>query len=381
MFIHFKKLLLLCPLIFCYSSPLQAQEEQGFIKRIYNKLFNDTTATAEPKFIVYPTLAYSPETKWEIGASALYVYYAKRDTSNRLSEINAFTFFTLEQQYGLWLDHALYSDQSTWFVLGRARFQQFPLLYYCIGADTPDEPLAVVDAGQILIRERLLRKITRNFYFGPQLDVQRISAVDFQPETDEPFPLPLGAQGSANVGLGAGLVYDNRHNVLNVRDGFFGELGFLRYANGTGSDFSFTNYFAEARYFTTTAPKQVLAAQFFSTGVAGGEAPFNQLALLGGESLMRGYYTGRFRDDNYTALQVEYRFLPFPFSKRIGGAAFLAAGGVAPAIKDINPSDWKVAGGAGLRFLIFPDKDIFTRLDVAFTEEGSGFYLFIGEAF
>ena len=34
------------------------------------------------------------------------------------------------------------------------------------------------------------------------------------------------------------------------------------------------------------------------------------------------------------------------------------------------------AGGAGVRYLIFPDKDIYTRIDVSFTREGSGVYFF-----
>jgi len=39
------------------------------------------------------------------------------------------------------------------------------------------------------------------------------------------------------------------------------------------------------------------------------------------------------------------------------------------------------SAGAGIRFLLFPKKDIFTRLDLAFTREGTGVYIFIGEAF
>ena len=39
------------------------------------------------------------------------------------------------------------------------------------------------------------------------------------------------------------------------------------------------------------------------------------------------------------------------------------------------------AGGAGIRYLLFPEKDIYTRVDVAFTQEGNGIYIFIGEAF
>src|SRR5690554_6880154 len=92
---------------------------QGFFKRYINSVLYDTSDIARPQFLMYPTLAYSPETSWEIGFSTLYVYYANRDTTNRLSEINGFTFLTVENQYGLWLDHALYSPGNKWFFLGR----------------------------------------------------------------------------------------------------------------------------------------------------------------------------------------------------------------------------------------------------------------------
>ena len=124
----------------------------------------------------------------------------------------------------------------------------------------------------------------------------------------------------------------------------------------------------------------MLAYQLYGANMSG-DVPFNQLALMGGESLMRGYYLGRYRDNTLVATQVEYRFLPFPFSRRWGAAAFLSAGGVAPSPREINLGDWVVAGGAGVRFLIFPAKDVYTRIDVAFTEEGPGYYFFIGEAF
>ncbi|MDF9799049.1 outer membrane protein assembly factor BamA [Catalinimonas alkaloidigena] len=349
-------------------------------KKQVSSVLNDTSATEQPKFIAYPTIAYAPETRWEFGVSALYVYYAQKDTTNRLSEINAFTFFTLEQQYGLWLDHALYSDQSEWFFLGRLRYQRFPLLYYGIGPDTPEEELAQVDANSIAVRERVLRNITGSLYMGIELDFQRLGNVDFIPVQNEPFPLPTGNEGSTNMGIGIGLVYDDRHNVLNVRKGFFGETGFLHYDERWGSDFSFTQYFLDARYYYPVNRNQVLAHQLYGVSM-NGEVPFNQLALMGGESLMRGYYTGRYRDKTLLATQLEYRFLPFPFSRRWGAAAFLSAGGVAPEPREIKLGDWVVAGGAGVRFLLFPTKDIYTRLDVAFTEEGVGYYFFIGEAF
>ena len=59
----------------------------------------------------------------------------------------------------------------------------------------------------------------------------------------------------------------------------------------------------------------------------------------------------------------------------------MAAGQVYPQWEKLTLSDFKLAGGGGIRFLIFPQKDIYTRLDFAMTEEGPGFYFFIGEAF
>jgi hypothetical protein len=355
---------------------------QSLVRKYLNSVLLDTTESSTGKLVVYPMLAYAPETSWEIGFASLYIFKAKGNPENRLSEISGLTFFTLENQYGLWFDHAIYSDQSKWFFLGRIRVQSFPLKYHGIGMDTPEDYLALVDANQILIKERILREVKKDFYIGLETDFQRMSSVDFRPSEGAPnFDLPLGYTGSTNFGLGLGLVYDNRHNVLNVRDGFFAELAYLNY-NEAWSTFGFEGIMADTRIFRPIGKNNVLAwqaiGQFYS-----GNVPFNQLSLLGGDSMMRGYYLGRFRDKNQVATQLEFRMLPLPlgFSKRIGAAVFAGAGTVFPDFSraSINKVVW--SAGGGLRFLLFPKKDIYTRFDVAFTEEGSGFYLFIGEAF
>jgi outer membrane translocation and assembly module TamA len=102
---------------------------------------------------------------------------------------------------------------------------------------------------------------------------------------------------------------------------------------------------------------------------------------MGGESLMRGYYLGRYRDKHLLAGQVEYRMLPFSFAKRWGASLFFAAGEVFNCNNNFQFKNLLPTGGAGLRFLLFPEKDIYTRIDYALTREGSGFYFFIGEAF
>ena len=357
---------------------------QSFIKKYWNSLVNDTTELSQPQLLIYPTLAYAPETTWEIGFTTLYVYYANRDTTNRLSEITGFTFFTLENQYGLWFDHAIYSDQDRWFFLGRVRMQSFPLFYHGIGIKTPKEYIARVDTNQIIIKERVLKKLKKDLFLGLELEYQSLSAVDFvvADPINQDFALPLGNEGSNNLGIGLGLVQDNRHNVLNVRKGFFSEVAFLHSNPAWGSSFNFTSILSDTRIYRPIGKNNVLAAQLLGQ-FNFGDVPFNQLAQMGGDSMMRGYYFGRFRDNNQLAAQIECRFLPIPFkfTNRIGAAVFAGTGTVFNNVSNLSVSNLAISTGAGLRFLLFPKKDIWTRMDYALTREGTGFYLSIGESF
>lgn len=374
----FKFFAIISMLIFSLPTVVNAQ---GFFKRYINSIVMDTSDRSRSQFIVYPTVAYSPETSWEIGFSSLLVYYANRDTSNRLSEINGFTFFTLENQYGLWFDNAIYTDKDKWLFLGRVRIQSFPLFYHGIGPNTPEKYLARVDANQVMIKQRALKKIGNNLFFGPEVDFQSTSSVGFAPRNENvDFNLPRGSEGSVNLGLGLGLVYDSRHNVLNVRDGFFSELAVLHYS--LGSTFNFTNLISDTRIYRPVGANNVIAAQLLGQFNVG-DVPFNQMALLGGERIMRGYYYGRYRDKNQLASQVEYRFLPLKlgFTDRIGAAIFGGAGTVFNDFRGFSIDNFVWSAGGGLRFLLFPRKDIYTRFDIAFTGEGQGFYIYIGEAF
>ena len=351
----------------------------NFIFKYINKIINDTNDLSAPKFMNYPTLAFSPETSWEIGLSSLYIYSANRDLKNRLSEIKAFTFYTLENQYGIWLDHALYSDKNKWFFLGRARYQSFPLLYYGIGAESSPEHIARIDGNFTYYKERFLREVFINFYTGIEFDLQIMNKVSYKNSATN-FSKPAGGNGSTNIGLGWGIIYNNIHNVLNPRNGIFSELAFLNYSDKIGSDYNLTTFLLDNRFYIPIKKNNVLAFQLqgqFTTG----NPPFNLLSLIGGESLMRGYYLGRYRDKHGLAGQSEYRMLPFSFAKRWGASLFFAAGEVFNSNNNFQFKNLLPTGGAGLRFLLFPQKDIYTRIDYALTKEGSGFYFFIGEAF
>jgi outer membrane protein assembly factor BamA len=358
----------------------RGQSLSGVVRRYMDKAVSDSGNPADPKLINYPTVAFSPETSWELGISSLYVYSAKRDLSNRLSEVKAFTFYTLENQYGIWLDHALYTNKNKWFFFGRARYQSFPMNYYGIGRESPSEHIALVNGGFTLFRERILRETLPSLYVGLELDVQGLNNVQYSDVSSPEFTEPeVGAMGSNNLGIGLGLLYNNIHNAMNPRKGIYSEWAFLNFAK-QWSEYPMATYVVDNRIYRPVKEHTVFAAQIYGQFTTG-TPPFNMLALMGGESLMRGYYLGRYRDKNLVAGQAEYRILPFSFSKRWGASMFVAAGQVYGDDYAFKLDQFRPTGGAGLRYLIFPDKDIYTRLDIAFTKEGRGIYFFIGEAF
>ncbi len=357
---------------------------QGFSQNIFIKYLKytlmDTSPPGKLKFIAYPTLAFAPETSWEIGLSGLMVYRAKQDTTNRLSELKTFSFATLEAQYGSVLEHALYTDKNKYFFLGEVRFQNFPINYYGVGPYTDADVNVVVKTSEFRFRERILRQIKPSIFTGFEVDFNRLTQVHFDDEDSPVIPRPLGHEGSTNLSLGWGLLFDDLHNVLNPREGKYLEVAYLGSNTAWGSTFSFNTVFTDFRFYTPINERNVLATQLFGQ-FNEGDVPFNKLALMGGERLMRGYYLGRYRDNNLIGGQIEYRLLPFKFAERWGGSIFAAGGSVFPDLKSYTLKEVKWAVGFGPRFLLFPRKDVYTRLDVAFTEEGNGFYFHIGEAF
>jgi len=358
------------------------EKKPNFMVRYVNKFTRDTTAKEKPQNLFCPSINYAPETKLGFGAANVVVGFAKRDTNNRLSEIRAFGFATLLKQYGLLIDQAIFSNKNRWFFLGLLKIQSFPLAYHGIGYKSPKNKIALIEGFTFNFRERFLRNVWGPFYLGLELDFQHLSRVSFQSFTNNTALLnPLGKNGSNNLGVGLGFLYDTRHNVLNVRKGVFFETAVLNYRKSLGSINNFSSLFTDFRYFFPLRNRNVLAFQYAGQFTFG-DAPFNQYSLLGGEMIMRGYYLGRYRDKNSLSIQTEYRMLPLKFSKKFGLAVFAGLGGVYNKVESITVRHLKYAGGVGLHYLLFPKKDVWARLDYALNNElGRGIYLTLGCAF
>ncbi len=102
------------------------------------------------------------------------------------------------------------------------------------------------------------------------------------------------------------------------------------------------------------------------------------MAELGGDSKLRGYYQGRFRDNDLGLLQAEYRF---PIWWRFGGDVFAGAGEVGHVLSDFTWGGIHPSFGAGLRLLVIPAEHLNARLDYGIGTDSHGLYLAILEAF
>jgi len=124
-------------------------------------------------------------------------------------------------------------------------------------------------------------------------------------------------------------------------------------------------------------PHAILAFNYFLS-FTHGTTPFNALSLLGGTRRMRGYYEGRYRDQNAGLLQSELRFDVY---KRLGAVVFGSVGALGDGRDFLHLREPKGTYGTGLRFTINRRDHLNLRLDYGLGQQSSGFYLTIGEAF
>lgn len=94
---------------------------------------------------------------------------------------------------------------------------------------------------------------------------------------------------------------------------------------------------------------------------------------------MRSYFTGRYRDKFYSAIQLEYRQY---FWRKLGFVVFGGLGDVAQEFIKFDFTELKYSYGMGLRFLFNKKQKINLRMDFGFGQDGnSGVYFGIEEAF
>jgi outer membrane protein assembly factor BamA len=332
----------------------------------------------KPRLIAIPFLYYSPETKLAFGGGGVLTFRAgRKKAETRASSVWAFGTYNLARQFQVVVKPEIYFSRNSFFLSGNLRYERTPQKFFGVGNDMPGSAEESYTPRVVTVQVGVKKKFLGHLFAGVQYEFEQMTMEKLEPggvlETGE---IP-GSRGGQLSGFGASLDWDTRDAVIFPRKGVFLQFTADTYGAMTGSDFTFTGLKFDFRKYVPVATDQVLAIQaLFRSG--SGEVPFHKLALLGGESLLRGYYRGRYRDRDILAVQAEYRVTVW---KRIGVAGFAGVADVFPRLAEFRLDHLKYSAGTGVRYMVNKREGTNLRMDMAWGKGSFGLYFTAQEAF
>jgi hypothetical protein len=261
----------------------------------------DSVQARRAQFIPLPVVYYTPET--HLGFGLLGVYLFRTDSITRTSNVDFAVIHTLNRQTVIEPTYTIFTRRERYLLRGMMLYTQFPEFYYGLGDETTDSQKELISYKSIRAYNRFLRQVRPGLFVG--LQQQYVKTFDVKRSSERPFPTNtlIGGLGSVVNGVGMAAVLDTRDNIYSPLRGWYADVSSMLYRSALGSQFAFTNYTVDIRRYKSLSAHTVLALQgFMNLNI--GEVPFKSAATLGGPFLLRGYYNGRFRDNNALVFQV-----------------------------------------------------------------------------
>lgn len=218
------------------------------------------------------------------------------------------------------------------------------------------------DRKRFLLQAHAIRDMGKHFHAGPAVSWNWIQWE--------------GMQGGRTSALGYGVVafYDTRDNVASPSSGLYIKAQQCNYTDFSAKPFYGTTLQFNA--FREVWSGGVLAVDFLGQFTYGA-VPWTMLPTIGGTERMRGYFRGRYMDNNAVSGQVELRQHIW---EMIGGAVWVAGANVWGKGTPFNLHNSLPGAGGGLRLKL--QGGTLLRFDFGFGKDGqNGFVFGINEAF
>lgn len=365
----------LCACFFLYTAGISGQEAASSVEPLGNA---DSADAPGVSIIPFPFVFYTPETKVGFGGTLVTMFRLSRSGEREQpSNISPLFVYTQKEQVIALLGGEVHFGAGRFRGNGELGYSRFPNKIWGIGNDTPDALEEDYTPRTVYANAQFQRRVSPGWYVGGRIEFAHRRLID----TDSLGLLAAGALPGTDDGrmLSGGLLVtrDTRDNTVYPRSGGYSQLRVMLSESALGSDYDFAAYLFDIRQYLSLFPGHVLALRGVAMASAGTQ-PFDLMPQLGGEKLVRGYYAGRFRDNNLLALQAEYRTHVW---WRLGAIGFVSAGRVFSGLSDMDLRGFKPAAGVGLRFVLAPDEGLNLRADWGFGNGSSGFYLGMGEVF
>jgi outer membrane protein assembly factor BamA len=347
---------------------------------LFSTGFAQKDSAKSRQLLVFPIITESIETGWSFGTIGALVFRpSAKDTISRTSNLELIGLYSTKKQLVAVLNGSQYFHNEKYILNEQFSFSSFPDKFWGLGKNSPDTAVEPYKFKQTYVYLHLLRKVANKLFIGVLYEKQNVWDISYVPGGLFDKQQVVGRQGYQVDGLGTSLTYDSRNNAFEPGKGFFGQLYFNHFDKFWGSYYNYDNLMIDLKAYLPVGYKKVLALELFSFNNTGNEVPLRSLASFGGASRMRGYYEGRYKDQNQLVLQAEYRF---PIYKRFRGVVFGGGGDVGGSFTDYSFSDLKYSYGAGLRFALSQKEKLNLRIDYGIGQgNNSGFYIQLGEAF
>ncbi|WP_187294671.1 BamA/TamA family outer membrane protein [Chitinophaga pinensis] len=379
-------------ILLAFSQGLAAQQQ---LQDTVKPQRQDTAVIHKRSFFPLPVAGYSPEKGLEVGAAMLYSFYTSKDPVLRNSTINLVPTVTTEKQFKIDLKTDIWTDANNWHFKSNLRYHDFPINFYGLGDTTRKAGATLLDNRRYKVQLEGERRIGGHFYAGMSVLYQHDTYSSKETKGVYPGMTLIDKNGGHVTFIGATGIYDNRDNQNYTTKGSWVRLN-VAFAPAFLSKHALWKFDGQVRHFVPISPKSTVGFNGLFNSLQGSVLPFYLLPELGNDLIMRGYYTGRYRDQNYLAGQVEYRYFLDPkipiniwflhMQPKFALAAFGGSGAVFNN-KDIAMSHLKPSYGMGVRWFYDEGAKLTVRIDYAWGEKRtgeerqSGLYLSLAEAF
>lgn len=363
------------PFILLLFFPLLSMAQRGEDAIVRSDTLNKKSNI---KLIGIPVIFSTPETGFGFGGGGqLFITGENNLFKSRKSNILFTGIYTANSQLMIEASPQIYFGAGDYYMDGVYEYSVYPNKFWGIGNDTPESNEEDYNMTSHRFRIDFLKRLPPSLNFGLRFHFENHEVTEVAEGGLLDSGEVLGSDRAVIVGLGAVFTLDTRDLVEDPRGGYYVNFNAQFSSENFGSTHGFNRFITDLRAYRPLGEKSLLAARLYVENNIG-DVPFQAKSQFGGGDMARGYFKGRFIDDQMYVLTAEYRWYFLP---RFSLAAFGLMGEVSDLTQDFFKGPHFSAGG-GIRFKVLKEQNTLVRLDYGFGEDGnSGFYFGVNQAF
>ncbi|WP_418936758.1 BamA/TamA family outer membrane protein [Leclercia adecarboxylata] len=325
---------------------------------------------------VLPGPFYTPELRLGLGTAVAGIYRVDpMDTTTQNSSLSFTGFVSASGAAGLGLSSYTFFTDDRWRLFIDGALNRVPTGFWGIGYEAAQGNEQDYTSHAFRIHPVVMREVADDLYLGVGWDFSTLQADIERPHPGDTFTRYDAQTSPLSSGVTLSLNYDSRDVVTRPERGQLFRVEYSEFDPSLGSDTRFHATEVQYDYYHLLNEKSVLAVDLWGRFTRG-KVPWDRLSMAGDDRRMRGYYQGRYRDNDVVSGQVEYRR---KLNWRHGYVLWLGAGALGSDLKDLGDHPLLPTAGVGYRFEVKPAMNV--RLDLGFGKESAGFYFQVAEAF